>query len=778
MTIASTGTTLGWLFDAYHTANSMILWFKQENGATVKVEDKKWSRRIYAAAGSNNNNKNNKHALTALPKRKEIEPYLKGWRIVERREKITDWEPSQVLEMTLADSSRAVALATAIEKINDDGGGSDFRLYNVDVLPAQSYFYQHDIFPLARCKFDAQNCHWELAEGESVWSTDYTLPKFKIVHLEVKIDKKGKLPAFSDSLASVSLSVGDEAITIEARSREEEETVLLELEKIVRQADPDFIFTDNGDSFLLPYLAYRAEQNKITIALGRDPEPLKRPKKDGASYFSYGRIYFKPAAMLLKGRMHLDADNSFIYDEGGLQGLYEVSRICRMPMQKASRASIGKCLSSLQFYHAHRQRLLVPWKPVAAEHFKTRAELLIADRGGLVLEPTVGVHEQVAEFDFVSLYPNIMYKKNLSAETIKCACCPDSTLRVPELDYNICQKHTGLVPTSLEIVLTKRREYKRLKKATKSVQEREVYDARQTSLKWILVTSFGYLGFNNAKFGRIDAHIGVCAFDRQILLQAADIAEDHGFEVLHGIVDSLWIKKQGSRQEHYSALRRDIEAKTGFEISFEGVYKWLVFLPSRVDSRLPVANRYFGAFEDGSLKVRGIETRRHDTPALFAKCQMEMLQIMAKAQNAEEVRELLPHECLDVYQRYVSLLLSGQANPHELIFTKRSSKNAEEYEDERDTIEGSVRKSLEKEGRKTKAGQLVRYIITDYYRKGGKYANRTIPAEMIDDSTHYDAKRYVELLTDVCNTVIRPFGKELQVGSKYLVPVSNKNYNR
>ena len=28
---------------------------------------------------------------------------------------------------------------------------------------------------------------------------------------------------------------------------------------------------------------------------------------------------------------------------------------------------------------------------------------------------------------------------------------------------------------------------------------------------------------------------------------------------------------------------------------------------------MPVPNRYFGVFEDGTLKVRGIEERRHDT---------------------------------------------------------------------------------------------------------------------------------------------------------------------
>jgi DNA polymerase I len=690
----------GWLFDAYHTEDSMVLWFKQENGVSVKSEDKKWSRVLYVAGGDNN------LTLADLPKRKEVQPYLKEWKIVERRERITDWEPSQVLQITLADSFKAVALATAIEKI--DGG--EFRLYNVDVLPAQSYFYQQDIFPLAKCKFDTESCRWDLVE-DSVWHTDYKLPMFKIVHLDIKINNEYKLPTFSDRLASASLHMDNETITLDSQS---EENILQEIGKAVQEEDPDFIFTNNGDTFLLPYLAYRAEQNEMVLALGREPEPLARPKKDGVSYFSYGRIHFKPSPMFLKGRMHLDVDNSFIYDEGGLHGLYEISRICRMPMQKASRASIGKCLSSLQFYHAYKRGLLVPWKPVAAEHFKTRAELIVADRGGLILEPEVGVHEQVAEFDFVSLYPNIMYKKNLSAETIRCSCCPDSTLRVPELDYNICQKHTGLVPAALEIVLKKRKEYKRLKKAAISAQERDVYDARQTSLKWILVTSFGYLGFNNAKFGRIDAHIGVCAFDRQILLQAVNIAEDHGFEVLHGIVDSIWVKKQGSStQEHcYFDLKANIEQKTGFELAFEGVYKWLVFLPSKADFSLPVANRYFGAFEDGRLKVRGIEARRHDTPVLFARCQMEILHIMAKARDTKEVQEMLP-ACHEVYQKYADLLLSGEANLQELIFTKRASKDADEYH-ERDTVEHSARQLLESEGKHTRAGQLTRYVITNY----------------------------------------------------------------
>src|SRR5205085_8638543 len=133
----------------------------------------------------------------------------------------------------------------------------------------------------------------------------------------------------------------------------------------------------------------------------------------------------------------------------------------------AARASIGKCLSSLQCYYATQKEILIPWKPALAEHFKSFEDLLVADRGGFIFEPEIGVHEQVAEFDFVSLYPNIMLKKNLSAEAVQCNCCwqYNSKLPVPELNYSICQKRIGIVPMSLKIVLEKRAMYKHLLKS-------------------------------------------------------------------------------------------------------------------------------------------------------------------------------------------------------------------------------------------------------------------------------------------------------------------------
>jgi DNA polymerase-2 len=438
--------TSGWLFDAYPLNNNMIIWIKQENGNTIRLEDNSWSHSIYVASDNNNNYTD---LLISIQKDESIRSLIKECQFTSScyYERIIDVTKSSVLKLTLLDPTKALTLARKIEALVDDKFGK-YRLYNVDLLPAQSYLYEHNIFPLALCEVHNNHCsklRW--LNKDSVWSANYKIPDFKAIHLTLNLRKEAKIPRYTDKIDSISLrQIGgeeqQEECEIESNSEAE---IIQELIKTVNKIDPDLIFTEDGDSFTFPYLVHRAEKSDIDLILGREPTiPLKRPIKQGTSYFSYGRIYFKPTAINLLGRIHIDKDNSFIYNDSGLQGLYEVARVCRMPLHTTARASIGKCLSSLQFYYATQKGILVPWKPVIAEHFKTLGELLIADRGGFIFEPEIRVHEQVAEFDFVSLYPNIMLKKNLSAETIICDCCCssgyNSRLTVPELNYNICKK--------------------------------------------------------------------------------------------------------------------------------------------------------------------------------------------------------------------------------------------------------------------------------------------------------------------------------------------------
>ena len=739
----------GWLFDAYALNGSMIFWIKKDNSSTtIRVEDKSWNHKIYVAS--------EKSLLKSVIENNEILSMVKEYHFISKYELITDTKKSQVLEVELKDPTYSLKLAKKIEKMGRFGQS---RLYNVDILPEQSYFYEHDVFPLMKCKVHVSNSTLNWIDNEDdVWSTEYELPLFNNIHLKVyPKTKEGRIPRFSDVIALVSIQKGDTSKdTIYIQGSEID--ILYQLVKEVEKINPDFILTEYGDSFTFPYLTHRSEINQVDLILDREGIPLCKPKKDGTSYFSYGRMYFKPSATKLLGRIHIDTDNSFVLNESGLQGLYELARICRLPLHSASRASIGKCMSSLQFYNAMRNNILIPWKPTLAEHPKSLGDLLIADRGGLIFEPIMGAHEKVAELDFVSLYPTIMFKKNISAETVICNCCSHSKLRVPELlNYHICEKRRGIVPLSLEILLKKRAHYKDKRNSTTDPELKKIYDARQTALKWVLVTSFGYLGFNNAKFGRIDAHIAVCAFDRQILLQTVRIAESQGFKILHAIVDSIWVQKKNVVNNDYKSLKTEIENKTGFPISFEGIYKWIVFVPSKSNTILPVSNRYFGVFEDGTVKMRGIEARRHDTAEFFSNVQQGILNIMSEANSIKEVRDLMP-KVRKFFQMHLELLRYKKVPINDLVLTKRISKDVDEYKN-RNTVELDALLQLKHAGKSLKSGQILKYVLTDYYRKNSR--KRSVPVELINSKTVYDTKRYSELLVETCNSVTEPFGLKL-----------------
>ena len=67
--------------------------------------------------------------------------------------------------------------------------------------------------------------------------------------------------------------------------------------------------------------------------------------------------------------------------------------------------------------------VLIPWKKNRPEDLKNADELILADRGGLYLDPIVGVHEGAIELDFASLFPSIIATRNISPETMNCSCC-------------------------------------------------------------------------------------------------------------------------------------------------------------------------------------------------------------------------------------------------------------------------------------------------------------------------------------------------------------------
>jgi DNA polymerase-2 len=363
----------------------------------------------------------------------------------------------------------------------------------------------------------------------------------------------------------------------------------------------------------------------------------------------------------------------------------------------------------------------------------------------MVYQPTVGLHEDVAEVDFVSMYPSIMAHFNISPETVLLG------EYHPRTGLPLTRAERGLVPETLQPLLQKRIAIKsQLLVLPKWDPRRKRYKAAASAHKWLLVTCFGYLGYKNARFGRIESHEAVTAYGRETLLRAKEAAEGLGFEVLHLYVDGMWIKKPGSvTVADFQPLLDEILTRTGLPIGLDGVYRWVAFLPSRVDARIPVANRYFGVFQSGEIKVRGIELRRHDTPDFIKELQQQMMDILAKAPDAEQARGLIP-EVQALVRRRLADLKRGHVPLEKLIIRQTLSRELAAYRSPSPTALAA--RQLAEHDKNLRPGQVVRFVYTQ-----GKPGVRAwdIPGDL--DDRIIDVARYATLLERAAETILQPF---------------------
>lgn len=662
--------------------------------------------------------------------------------IVERRELGAD-RPVRVLEIAVHSPAQFIAVTRGLIEAFPDG-----RFFHVDVSLPQRYFYDRGLFPLALCEADVTNDGRIMAicAQESPWDTNYVLPPLTIMELSPESDSPN--PNHGGGGALIVRIDGEERM-LDGDNRD----VTLRLQHLLTRHDPDILLTDWGDSYLLPRLITTAERLRLPLALNRE---VSRPigSRQARSYFSYGRIVSHAGARTLSGRLHLDRRNSFALAETGLAGLIEQARVAKVDLQHMARTTTGTGITSMQLETACRDGLLIPYRKQEPEVFKSAMELLHTDQGGLVFSPIIGYHEQVGELDFSSMYPSIMVRFNISPETVNCRCCRNApAARVPEIGHHTCRRRQGLVPRTLAPLLDKRARYKHLMAATTNAAARATLDQRQTALKWLLVVSFGYLGYKNARFGRIEAHEAVTAYSRDILLQAKEIAEHRGYRLLHAIVDSLWLVKPGADRTDYDALARTITEDTGLLIAVEGLYNWIGFLPSRVDPKLPVPNQFVGVFAHGGMKIRGIELRRNDAPLLVKRAQADLLRCLAQARTLAELRTQVP-AALETLRTHRRNLREGRATAADLAITKSLSKDPQAYRHCTHTMLAA--QELLTRGVPLQAGDAIHYIIAD--TEAAYPPDRVRAVAGLDGTWSYDVRAYDTLLCKAALAILSPLG--------------------
>jgi len=700
----------------------MVLWLWNERGAH-RIEDPRVVPSFFLHAPPSE--------LPAIRRRIEILDGVRDVREVQKRIALEDDDPRPVLEIVPRHYRDIRGLAHILDS---NGGYVDHRLFNVDLRFSQRYAIEHDIFPMGLLHY--ANGVWRAEEEH--FALDYPLPALRKSLLDLHVDNPAGIPRMQDKLLGA--RVDDIEIDGDA------ETILKGIDAVVRSKDPDVLMTDGGDAFLMPYLAAKASELGVNLQLGRDPDRFAGVK--AKSYFTYGKIVYKPGQYILRGRLHLDRGH-FAFRESDFAGLAELSRLSTLTPQEQARLTPGTAFSAMQVNQAYHDGCLVVWKKNRPEDFKDAENLLRGDRGGFTFEPEVGVHEGLYELDFSSLYPSIMVKYNISAETLDCSCCTTDGLSVPELRYHLCTRRVGIVGRVLKPLIERRRYYKKMKKEPGPLQD--IYTGRDTILKWTLVTSFGYQGYKNARFGRIECHEAINAYARNILVRTMEIAESHGYEVVHGIVDSVWLRPTADA-DPIEKVREHIAGSIGLPIELEGRYKWIVFLPCKTTG-VGALNRYYGLFQDDEFKLRGIELRKHDTPEFINICQEAMLGELSLASNAAEFLERIP-KAVDILRWTAKCVLDRTIPVHQFILTKSVSRALPEYVVL--TATAAALKQMEKRGFTVEPGESVRYVLLDARARNSERKVRVV--EFLQGDEEPDAWEYIRLLCRSGQTLLAPFG--------------------
>ncbi|ODR83381.1 DNA polymerase I [Haladaptatus sp. W1] len=605
--------------------------------------------------------------------------------------------PEPVLQVDVVDLDAVTDVSAMIRRWGSPGA---YRCYNVDFSREFRYCLENDGSPLpAR---DLSQLHISVPEPELTRET------------------------------VTELTIGDEVVTGDGRD------VLDTLATRIERDDPDILMVNTSD--VVPTLYRQADRLDMAFQLGRLPGWQQLAGE--STYTSYGRVGHSPARYNVPGRVIVDTSNTFMWNQTNLDGCLYLVEQSGKPLQELSWSSIGNILTGIQIQEAWEQNVLVPWHSWRHEKFKTMGQLHDADRGGFTFAPDVGLHEDVHELDFSSLYPNIIVTRNVSPEKIRCECHADRA-DVPDLGYSICNER-GYLPDVLEPLIEDRDAIKAEINATDDAERRAELEGQSNAIKWILVSCFGYQGFSNAKFGRIECHEAINAFAREILLESKAMLEAHGWRVVHGIVDSVWVTPMDDTdQTPLDELTRQISDQVDIRLEHEAHYEWVAFVPLR-DSNTGALTKYFGKVADeDEYKYRGIECRQRSTPPFVEEAQKALIETLNEHREAQPVCEEL--------RSWIDCLQRGDVDPTDLVITNRVSKPRDAYSQSTRSVAALDR--IADLGLTRAPGESVSYVVVDDERR-----SRDRVTLAIEEPTTYDTDFYRERLIRATESVLSPLG--------------------
>jgi DNA polymerase elongation subunit (family B) len=335
--------------------------------------------------------------------------------------------------------------------------------------------------------------------------------------------------------------------------------------------------------------------------------------------------------------------------------------------------------------------------------------------GAYVMDPVIGLHEEVCCLDVGSLYPNLIRAFNIS---------PDVLLNTPEkmrgapvfatatggAMFNM--DRVGAVPAVLEITLGNRVQFKKAMKAAKPGTS-EYTAAKNRSDAWKVASNFMY-GLEGSPWSRIYSRACAEAVTKsgQVVIKEHVIAraDENGIKALAGDTDSGFLKCNEQRaKEFLKVFAKSVDewvgqqgGKTGLiRLGIDAVYKRIFWTGKK---------RYAGIMTNGTWDVKGLELVRTDGCKYMRELQRRVIEFILETDHPT------PETAEKIILSWAKRLHEGDYEIQDLASTVGLGKPLDQYKVE--TLQSRIAKQMLERGLEVYPGMKIQYIVLGL--KGGK----------------------------------------------------------
>jgi DNA polymerase elongation subunit (family B) len=373
-------SSIGWLLDIIIEQDKTVLWIRTEGKKILRLTDT-YHPHFYFLPRNERDGDMLFHILSQQSIVKKV-----SWEENKYTNLFEKGIKEKLIYVCLESVRHYEALLTKLKK---DSRAKQF--YNTDLSHVQQYLF-HTLKLEPTNKIEAQYDDSKLVKISKIEDEDDIFPPpFSILYVSISTFSGRFNP--EDPVTKIKSRYED--ATDDSQNTEivfnsnREEDIISDFCSYVQAKDPDIIIwiADYYANIILDYLFARSMKLGLELQLGRERMGIASLK-----------VLKHPGRHWIKGRLSISSRtaNRFasVLDKFGFAGLIELCRFGFITLDLAAKYGMNRLIVSRNCYELIQRGFVIPEnKTNHHEHVRTIEELVSGDRGGMIISPQTGLHE-------------------------------------------------------------------------------------------------------------------------------------------------------------------------------------------------------------------------------------------------------------------------------------------------------------------------------------------------------------------------------------------------